>query len=260
MSLFPGLTISLLALVGALGGVYARRLRIGLAAGVVLCALLSLGVRDVEGLERYLTPFRLLHDFAPGWDAVRAPGRINTLTSLGLALLAGAGLCVILRRLRARVGASQRRLARTLPATTGAVLVAAVLAEGLGPLAHPTVPPVPAAQRLATPPLFHLPAGFVDDSTYSYWSIEGFPEIVNGAGGFDPDAYDRLRKTAVSFPDAESVAALRTLGVRTVLLHSARAEGTFWEEVARRPIAGLPVEREEAGDVVLFRLEPLPSS
>ena len=61
------------------------------------------GVRDVDGPERYLTPYRFLFDFAPGWDGVRTPGRINTLTSLGLALLAGAGLCVVVRALRDRV-------------------------------------------------------------------------------------------------------------------------------------------------------------
>jgi hypothetical protein len=259
MSLFPGLTISLLALVGALGGVYSRRLRIGLVAGVALCALLSLGVRDVSGLERYLTPFRLLHDVAPGWDAVRAPGRINTLTSLGLALLAGAGLAVIARALRTRRGGSRLLGARAAPSVAATALVAAILVEGLGPLAHPTVPRVPAAQAAATPPLFHLPAGFVDDATYSYWSIDGFPPIVNGSGGFDPDAYDRLRKTVASFPDLASIAALRERGVRTVLLHRDRAAGTFWEEVARRPVAGLPVRREEVGQAVLFHLEPVPA-
>ena len=56
MSLFPGLAISLLALLGVVGSVFTRRLRIGIAAGVVVCAALSLGVRDVSGLNRYLDP------------------------------------------------------------------------------------------------------------------------------------------------------------------------------------------------------------
>ena len=251
-SLFPGLTISLLALVGVLGFVYSRRLRIGLAAGVVVCAALSLGVRDVTGLEAYLTPYRLLYEIAPGWDGVRTPGRINTLTSLGLALLAGAGLCVLLRYVRRRAAIR----AAPAAAAAAAVLVGAILAEGVGPLAHPTVPPVPAGQRLASAPQVHLPAGFHDDLVYSYWSIDGFPATVNGAGGFDPDEYDRLRKTMASFPDARSVSALRELGVRTVVLHPERAVGTSLEDAATRPIAQLPLKRELAGDVVLYRLEP----
>ena len=257
MSLFPGLTISLLALVGVIGSVYRRRLRFGLATGVVVCALLSLGVRDVAGLEAYLTPYRLLYEIAPGWNGVRAPGRINTLTSLGLALLAGAGLCVLLRHARGRA-VSSRRAIRAAPAVGVGLLVGAILVEGLGPLAHPAVPPVPAGQRFASPPQFHLPAGFHEDLVYSYWSTQDFPATVNGAGGFDPDAYDRLRKITAGFPDARSVSALRELGVRTVVLHPELAPGTSWQDAAERPIAELPLEREITGGVVLYRLDALP--
>jgi hypothetical protein len=108
--------------------------------------------------------------------------------------------------------------------------------------------------RLAEAPQLHLPAGFHDDLVYSYWSTAGFPATVNGAGGFDPDGYDRLRKEVAGFPDARSVEALRMLGVRSVLLHPERAEGTLWEGAASKPTAGLPVTRELVDGVVLFRL------
>ena len=246
-SLFPGLTISALALVGALGGVFPRRLRIGLVVAVAACALLSLGLRDVSGPQNYLTPFRLLFDFAPGWDGVRTPGRINTLTSLGLALLAGAGLCVTIRWIRSRRGSRAA-------VVVGALAVGAILVEGLGPLAHPRVPTTPEAVRSAPTPQLQLPAGFHSDLVYSYWSTAGFPQLVNGAGGFDPVGYDRLRKEVAGFPDRRSVGALRTLGVRSVLLHPDRAAGTPWENAARRPIAGLPVDREVVDGVIVFRL------
>jgi hypothetical protein len=246
MSLFPGFAIGILALLGVFGSVFPRRLRIGLAAGVVACALLSLGVRDVDGPQRYLTPFRLLFDFAPGWDGVRTPGRINTMTSLGLALLAGAGLCVLVRALRTR---SPR-----FAAAAGVLCVAVILLEGLGPLAHPVVPLPPDAVRLEAAPQLHLPTGFEADAKYSYWSTDGFPEIVNGTGGFDPDGYDALRREIVGFPDEQSVRVLRTLGVRSVLLYPDAAAGTPWEGAAARPTAGLGVERAQVGDVVVFRL------
>jgi hypothetical protein len=246
MSLFPGLTIGFLALVGALGSIFTRRLRIGLALATVTCALLSLGVRDVEGPARYLTPYRLLFDFAPGWDGVRTPGRINTLTSLGLALLAGAGLCVVVRALRDR-----RPAVATAAGVAGVTLI---LLEGLGPLGHPRVPTPPAAVKLAAAPQFHLPAGFGDDLRYSYWSTDGFPDMVNGAGGFDPDAYDALRKEVAAFPDKRSVEVLRDLGVQSVLVHPDEAVGTPWEGAARRPIVGLGLERERVEDVIVFRL------
>lgn len=246
MSLFPGLAIGILALVGVFGSVFSRGLRVGLAVAVIVCALLSLGVRDVDGPERYLTPFRLLFDFAPGWDGVRTPGRINTMTSLGLALLAGAGLCVIVRALRARSPA--------LALVAGALGVGVILLEGLGPLAHPRVPPPPAAIRTEASPQLHLPAGFKDDLRYSYWSTAGFPATVNGAGGFDPDGYDALRKQISGFPDHRSVRVLRDLGVRSVLFHPAAAVGTSWEGAATRSIAGLSIQRARIGDVVVFRL------
>lgn len=248
MSLFPGLTISLLAVLGVVGSVFPRRLRIGLAVGVVVCAALSLGVRDVSGPDTYLTPYRFLFDFAPGWDGVRTPGRINTLTSLGLALLAGAGLCVLIRYLRERSGARAAAIA------AGAAVVGVILLEGLGPLDHPRAPAPPVAVRLAEAPQLHLPAGFRDDLVYSYWSTAGFPETVNGAGGFDPDDYDRLRRVVAGFPDARSVAALRELGVRSVLVHPERAGGTPWADAATKPTTGLALAREVVDGVVLFRL------
>jgi hypothetical protein len=250
--LFPGLTIGLLALAGLFGSVFPRRLRIGLAVGVAVCAVLSLGLRDVSGLDRYLTPYRLLYDFAPGWDGVRTPGRINTLTSLGLALLAGAGVCVVTRAVR-RAGTG-RWPAFAVPALA-AGLTAAILVEGLGPLPHPAVPQVPAAQHDATPPILQLPWG-PDEFRYVYWSTAGFPALVNGVGGFSPDTMSRLQRTVYTFPDERSVMTLRRLGVRTVLLHPERTGGTPWANAATRPTHRLPLQRRVAGDTVVYQLDP----
>ncbi len=246
-SLFPGLAVSVLVLFGLFGSVLSRPLRIGLAAGVAVCAVLSLGVRDVDGAQRYLTPYRFLFDFAPGWDGVRTPGRINTLTSLGLALLAGAGVCVVARLLE------RRRGARFASAAAG-VLVGVILLEGLGPLAHPRVPLPPAAVRLEAAPQLHLPAGFRNDLQYSYYTTAGFPLTVNGAGGFDPDGYGALRRAIAGFPDSRSVATLRKAGVRTVLLHPDAAVGSAWEDAAGKPVSGLGIERQRVGNVIVYRL------
>ncbi|HEX4929724.1 MAG TPA: hypothetical protein VFV62_03370, partial [Gaiellaceae bacterium] len=245
MALFPGLTIGVLALVGALGGVFPRRLRIGLVVAVAVFALLSLGVRDVSGLDRYATPYRLLYDFAPGWVGIRTPGRINVLTSLGLALLAGAGLCVVVRHLGSR--------GRVRAATAvGALAVAAILVEGLGPLEHPRAPQPPRAVLLADPPHLHLPTTF--QSVYMYWSTAGFPATVNGFGAFDPVDSMRLREEVTGFPDRRSVTALRALGVRSVLLHVDQVAGTASEDAATKPIAGLWLDRDVIDDVIVFRL------
>jgi hypothetical protein len=253
-ALFPGLTIALLAAVGAAANVYPRRLRLGLAAGVVACAVLSVGVRDVSGAKKYVLPYRLLYEFAPGWDGVRTPGRINTLTSLGLALLAGAGACLVLRLARHRITARRERLRDVASFAIAGLLAGAILLEGLGPVAHPNVPDPPKGLRGAVPPLLQLPTDPSQEHRYSYWSTAGFPEMANGHGSFEPTALQELRGIVRTFPDARSVSVLRTLGVRTVVLHPELAAGTPWQEASRRPTLGLGIARKVTGDVVLYHL------
>jgi hypothetical protein len=248
--LFPGLTIGLLAAVGLAGSAFSRRLRIGLGVAVVVCGALSLGLREGSGWHRYVTPYRLLFELAPGWNGVRTPGRINTLTSLGLALLAGAGMCVVARA--ARRAASSGRLRRIAVPAVATSLVLGILVEGLGPLPHPEVPPVSAAARRAEPPVLHLP--WTEDHTYTYWSTAGFPRTVNGIGGFGPDLMHRLRGVVRGFPDERSVTALRRLGVRTVLLHRGLAPGTAWSRAGRRSIRGLPLERRDTKEAIVYVL------
>src|SRR5207244_3153954 len=69
-TLFPGVAVLLLALLGLGSRTYPSGLRSGLAAGTVVCGVLSLGLPDVARPDRGFTPYRLLFDLAPGWDGV----------------------------------------------------------------------------------------------------------------------------------------------------------------------------------------------
>ncbi|MEA2446434.1 MAG: hypothetical protein QOK47_71, partial [Actinomycetota bacterium] len=53
----------------------------------------------------------------------------------------------------------------------------------------------------------------------------------------------------------ESVELLRSMGVRTVVLHPTLAKGTPWEDTASRSIGGLPVRRVERGGLVIYFLD-----
>jgi hypothetical protein len=110
---FAGGLILLLALLGLAAPIYTRRLRIGLLLGVVVCAVLACGM----GLTGAGYPYRLLYDYAPGWDGVRVPGRIFTLATLFLALLAGAGA----QLLAGKIGelATRRRRSSSDPVVSG---------------------------------------------------------------------------------------------------------------------------------------------
>ncbi len=247
-TLFPGVTVLLLALLGLASGAYSFGLRLGLMAGTLVCFALSLGLRSVDNPDRGFTPFRFLYDFAPGWNNVRTPGRINNLTSLGLALLAGAGLALVVRGIR-------RQSAR--PAIAGvaaAALVTAILVEGFGPITHPRVPPVPLGELSAPAPQLDLPTNDFTDGQYAYWGIGRFPKLANAASSFDPQIILDIRSAALAFPDARSVRFLRRIGVRSVILHRDLAVGTDWQDTADRSIAGLGITRREQGDLVIYHL------
>ena len=259
-ALFPGIAILVLAGLGLLGGTYPRALRAWLLTGTLACAVLSLGLREDGHPAAPFMPYRLLYELAPGWDAFRTPGRVHTLTSLGLALLAAAGADLVLRQVRSRPllrGPVRRPGQRGVAAVVaGAVLTGLVLLEGLGPTRHPRVPKERPGQAQAADPRLHLPSEDAIDNRYAYWTIPDFERIVNGGGSITPARLTRIRRLAASFPDERSVAALRDLGVRTVVLHPDLATGTRWEQVAERPTAGLPLMREDAGGVVLYHLRP----
>jgi hypothetical protein len=249
-TLFPGLTIVLLALAClALGG-YSRRLRLGLAGAVLLLAWLALGFHEGS----FPWPYELVYQHLPGWQSSRTPGRLNTLTSLGLALLAGGGVACLAARVR-------RPRARML---LGTALVAAVLVEGAGfsfdgglhGPAHPTVPTEPSGQHGLAAPQLHLPMSREGNRRYALWSTDGFPAIVNGRASFQPALTTAIAGDVAGFPDRLSVARLRALGVRTVVLHPDLAAGTSWPTADRKPLSGLGLLRERRGDVVVFHLSP----
>jgi hypothetical protein len=247
-TLFPGLTVLLLALVGLVAATYPPGLRLGLATGTVICGVLSLGLPNATHPDQGFTPYRFLYEYAPGWDSVRTPGRINNLTSLGLALLAGAGLALIVRRVRRlSIGASAQVI-------TGAAVVAAILVEGFGPMPHGRVPPLPPGQLAAPAPQLNLPTVDVVDGIYAFWSIGGFPKMANAASSFDPRIVAAVRATSASFPDAPSVRFLRQIGVRSVILHRDLAFGTAWQNTGERSIAGLGITRLDEGDLVIYKL------
>jgi hypothetical protein len=263
--LFPGLVIAVLALLGLLAArasPYPRGLRLGLAAGAVTCAVLALGF----GLGGAGYPYRLVYDFAPGWAAVRVPGRIFTISTLCLALLAGAGVQTLLALLRAR----RHRAAGTLAAVVACALLAAVFVEGARNLPQHVVPQ-PARAEIGLPaPVLDLPTDSPADRLWQYFSTDGFYRIPVGDSTFDLPALDDLRGGMASFPDRASIAKLRWYGVRTVVLHTAMPAlpglGTSGPEpadptaAALKPIAGLGVTRQRIGSLVIYRIGPGPKA
>jgi hypothetical protein len=244
-TLFPGLAILALAIAGLRIGTLPRRLRRGLGYAALASAVLSLGFK-LNGFS-WLYPYRWLYELLPGWQGIRVPGRLQTVTTLCLALLAAGGAQALADRARVRWGPLAAAACATL-------LFAAILADGWGFPEHPTVPLAPPGQRAAPQPALHLPVGAFDNRRYVLWSTDGFPRIVNGRGSFIPRQFAALQRVVAHFPDARSVAALRRLGVRSVTVHLAHARGTPLADASTRSLRGLHLERQRRGGTVLFLL------
>jgi hypothetical protein len=265
--LFPGGLILLLALIGLAlgrGSPFTRRLRFGLAIGIVTCSILALGF----GLTGAGYPYRLVYDYAPGWNGVRVPGRVFTLATLFYALLAGAGAQVLVRRIGPWAA---RRSLSGVPALLAAALLVGILGEGAGHLAHPVVPQ-PARAEVGLPgPLLDLPTDGAADRLWQYFSTDGFYKIPVGNSTFDFPAVDDLRGGMSGFPDRASVEKLRFYGIRTVVLHLhmprlpgivgyALAEPPNTAAAAAKPVVGLGVTRRRVGSIVIYEIGPGPAA
>jgi hypothetical protein len=241
------------------------RLRLSLALAILVVSILALGL----GLGGSGYPYRLLFDYAPGWNGVRVPGRIFTLATIFYALLAAAGVEVLLRWAghwgrRHTVGGASLLL--------GAVLLIAIVGEGAGHMNDPVVPQ-PAAAEIGLPgPVMDLPTDGALDRMWQYFSTDGFYKIPLGESTFDITALDDLRGGMYGFPDRASVEKLRYYGIKTVVLHTVPPPGLPGEvgyvfaeppdpaAAAEKPIAGLGVTRRRVGSLVIYTIGPGPSA
>ncbi len=264
---FPGGLILLLALLGAAGAggsALSGRLRIGLVAGAIACSVLAMGL----GLTGAGYPYRLLFDYAPGWNGVRVPGRIFMLGTLFYALLAGAGAAW----LTARAARFARRPTPLVPAAVGAALLIGLVGEGAGHLGHPRVPQPVRAEAGLPAPVLDLPSDGAYDRVWQYFSVDGFYKIPVGNSTFDLPKLDDLRGGMQNFPDKASVEKLRFDGIRTVVLHTkpirqlppvnyaSTPEPPDPAAAAAKPIAGLGLTRRRVGDIVIYEIGPGPAA
>ncbi len=252
-TLFPGLVIVALAVVGIFSSSLSRRTRVGLGIATVAILILQLGFREQGGL---LWPYRVLYDLLPGWDAIRTPGRLATFSTLTLALLAAAGGEAAIRAVR------RTRLPAWSGAAVAGLLALAIVTEGrslpfdpFGNQAMPDVPPAqPSTDEIPTPQL-HLPALTAKENrAFQLASTEGFPDMVNGRASTNPAVVLDLVKHMTNFPDPATVRELQAYGVRTVILHLGLSEGTPQAGAARKSIAGLPLTACRLPDLIVYEL------
>ncbi|GAA2193757.1 hypothetical protein [Micromonospora lupini] len=250
MTLLPGFVLYALAIGGLFFSVWRLRHRLLLLVGVLVTMAFAMGTRFFDGTFTYVPLF----EHAPGWNALRTPGRLMLWTTLLLALLAAGAITALTDRVREL--AAQRIPSWPGPWLRMATLLPLLLVtlEGLNATPHPVVPAQPAAMRSAEGPLLVLPSDQSTDQHVMLWSTSGFPDVVNGGSGFTPRQLDDVRRVSQSFPDQTSVDYLRTLGVRTVVLLRGQVPGTPWEITINAPVESLGITRQDVGDAVVYRL------
>jgi hypothetical protein len=247
--LFPGVVVTLLALIGLL-------LRPPSRVALVYLAGLALAFEMSLGLSGY--SYRVLYEHVPLYQGLRALARLGIFVVFFLAALAAYGYTAI---------------AATLPrAAQGALAVAL----GISMLAEYRVRPLELVPYPNTaPPLYEWlsrqPRGVVaelpmtpdalpgGDPGYSYLSTFHWQPIVNGYSGFYPASYlSRLQDTA-DFPDERSLQRLRRDGVRYLVVHLASFPAGRRDEVIRVleedfRLAELTRQSDGVGDSVVLSL------
>ena len=170
------------------------------------------------------TPYQVLFDYLPGFQALRVPARFGIGAMLALCVLAGSGAAWVIARARRagpRVG----------------LAVAALLVLGcLGEYFSAPIPTTPIETGSAVPPVYgwlrdqpdrgvivELPIDTTPlQARYEYFSTYHNWTLVNGYRAFVPPGYTALAATLQGFPSADSLDLLADLRVRYVVVHADR--------------------------------------
>ncbi len=251
MDLLPGFTLYALAIAGVVWSVWRWRVRLLLAVTAVVIVALAMGTQGPAGGR---AGYLLLLENLPGFDGLRTPGRLVIWLTLVLALLASAAVDAL--AVRAGQSAFFDGSPHPEPVVRWALVIPALLVvvEGIGVTPHVPVPAPPPHLSMVAAPYLVLPSDEVGDMPVMLWSTDRFAPMVNGGSGLLPTETAGARAAVQRFPDPDSVAALRRLGVKTVVVVRSMANGSPWQAAEALPIDGLGLTRDVYDDVVVFHL------
>ncbi|THV26709.1 hypothetical protein [Glycomyces paridis] len=256
-ALLVGFTLTALAVAGLIWSCWSGWQRFWLALGGGVVFAISMGPNF---LDHGSWAWALLYEYAPGWSAIRTPGRLVLYLTLIMAVLAAGTLTRIADEAdevshRARV---DKRLKVKAPKRVHALLflpIGLVLWEGLTVAPYVPVPQAPVDMSSLEGPVLFLPAGG-GDTKVQYWSIDGFVEVANGVAAFTPHEQEGIRSMSMGFPDQAAIDALRDAGIETVVVQLNTLPGSDWSgmDTATDPF-GVEVERTETA--IVYDLNPL---
>jgi hypothetical protein len=250
MTLLPGFALYALAAAGLVFSLWPLLVRVALGLGALAVLVLSLGTNGPDdGHLGYLMLLRL-----PGFEGLRTPGRLMLWATLLLALLAAGavGALVELVHESARDQPDGRPSFRA-----GLVLLVPVLlifVEGLGTTPRAPVSPAPPTLSTVAAPYLVLPTDEVGDMPVMLWSTDRFAPMANGGSGIVPTEQEQIRAAARSFPSRDSVAYLRSVGIRSVVVVRSLAGQGAYDQFAGLPTLTAGLIRDVRPDAVVFIL------
>ncbi|MBI4320819.1 MAG: hypothetical protein HY675_20190 [Chloroflexi bacterium] len=246
-TLFPGFVASALGLAALLTW-RANRMAVGYFGALIgLSFVLSLGPNltvDIRGtpIPWLPLPYGLLHDYVPGFQAMRVPARFAILITLGMAVLAAVGAARLLAAMRGRqrLGLSAAFIfllgieSISIPVRTTPIEVGDRVPEVYRWLAaqsdNPIIfeyPTVQSRYLLYTEEMERL-------GRYQYLSTYHWRRSVTGYSGFFPPLFWAIQREAQEFPSLSSISLLRGLGVKYVIVHTSDMDSDRWDEISRR--------------------------
>jgi hypothetical protein len=77
--------------------------------------------------------------------------------------------------------------------------------------------------------LFEFPTSTATDPAYLYYSTFHWQSLINGYSGFFPPSYARLARSLDNFPDEPSMNAIKSHGVRYLVVHGEYLFGQRYE-------------------------------
>jgi hypothetical protein len=244
--LFPGAILLALAFAGAVVGLRQRRHRgwtifVGISLSLVF--LVSLGLNLEVGDWR---PYTLLREFAPGFSNLRSPFRIAYFAQIYLLFLAGLFLGWL---------AQQGRLIIAL------LLVGLAFLEVFPRPARLTPVPTPIETEAIVGPAIFLPfpddratAAYVNTTSWMVASSPGLTPLVNGYSGYFPSLQSQLKTLLADFPTPGGIAALRALGVQSILIRQDWLDETQISRLAENVEASEIREVASLEDFIVYRL------
>jgi len=224
------------------------------AAVCAMAVELSFGVNGVV--------YGWLYEHVNAMRGLRAPARFAILAQCALAVLSGFGVIALQQRLR------------TVSAR-GTMFVAAALALLMVEYASSSKrflrdvasdpPDVYTVIRFTGPgvvtelPMPHIDNMPFQDALYTSWSVYHWHPILNGYSGYYSAGYRKTIALMETFPDDESIARLRELNVRFIVVHRSGYDddeyNTLRQRMWDRPeLVSAGEYRDPMGKAQLFEL------